>query len=213
MKYLHWLPKSQNYFQISLPKFLINFFLIPFYIQISLRVLIIKNFAAVLELRSELDARMFCVDETDINRPDVVTLPQVLASLPSDPLEEKVAGYNDPIFYIYTSGTTGSETVAFLSLSSSELFFCQVFLRQQSSNIPDTCLPAIVFTAWVWRTRTTLCTRCCRCITLLLTSVLEWQSPRGTPPSPGRSSPPPSSGRIVWRSMLRWAGLFWFDQS
>ena len=103
----------------------------------------------MLELRSELDARMFCVDETDINRPDVVTLPQVLASLPSDPLEEKVAGYNDPIFYIYTSGTTGSETVAFLSLSSSELFFCQVFLRQQSSNIPDTCLPAIVFTAWV----------------------------------------------------------------
>ena len=79
------------------------------------------NSAAVLELRSELDARMFCVDQTDLNHSDVITLPQVLASLPSDPLEEKVAGYNDPIFYIYTSGTTGSETVVILSLSSSQL--------------------------------------------------------------------------------------------
>ena len=67
------------------------------------------------ELRSELDARMFCVDQMDLNQPDVITLPQVLASLPADPLEEKVAGYNDPIFYIYTSGTTGSK--AFPSLS------------------------------------------------------------------------------------------------
>ena len=60
---------------------------------------------------------MFCVDQIDLNQPDVITLPHVLASLPSDPLEEKVAGYNDPIFYIYTSGTTGTKTVVILSLS------------------------------------------------------------------------------------------------
>ena len=100
------------------------------------------------ELRSELDARMFCVDQIDLNRPDVIILPQVLASLPSDPLEEKVAGYNDPIFYIYTSGTTGSKAVLILSFLVT-IVGCQVFRRQQSSNIPDTCLPAIVFTAWV----------------------------------------------------------------
>ena len=104
----------------------------------------------MLELRSELDARMFCVDQTDLNRPDVITLPQVLASFPSEPLEEKVAGYNDPIFYIYTSGTTGSETVVILSLSPIiTIVGWQVFLRQQLSNIPGTCLPAIVSTAWV----------------------------------------------------------------
>ena len=102
----------------------------------------------MLELRSELDARMFCVDQTNLNRPDVITLPNVLASLPSDPLEEKVAGYNDPIFYIYTSGTTGSQTVVILSLLIIISAF-QVFPRLQSSNIPDTCLPVIVFTAWV----------------------------------------------------------------
>jgi len=71
----------------------------------------------VFELKSELDARMFCVDQTDFNRPDVITLPQVLASLPSDPLEEKVAGYNDPIFYIYTSGTTGLPKAAIIKHS------------------------------------------------------------------------------------------------
>ena len=72
----------------------------------------------MFELRAQLDARLFCVDQTEVTRSDVITLPQVLASLPSEPLEEKVAGYNDPIFYIYTSGTTGSQTLVILSLSS-----------------------------------------------------------------------------------------------
>ena len=30
-----------------------------------------------------------------------------VASLPTSPVEEKVAEYNDSLFYIYTSGTTG----------------------------------------------------------------------------------------------------------
>ena len=32
-----------------------------------------------------------------------------IASLPATPVEEKVAEYNDSLFYIYTSGTTGEQ--------------------------------------------------------------------------------------------------------
>ena len=86
----------------------------------------------MFELRAQLDARLFCVDQTEVTRSDVITLPQVLASLPSEPLEEKVAGYNDPIFYIYTSGTTGRQTLVILSLSSSQLLL--VPRSSQGSN-------------------------------------------------------------------------------
>lgn len=32
-----------------------------------------------------------------------------IASLPTTPVEEKVAEYSDSLFYIYTSGTTGEK--------------------------------------------------------------------------------------------------------
>ena len=70
------------------------------------KLLTLSSLLAVLDLRAHLDVRMFCVDRT-VTSPDVVTLPQVLASQPTEPVTEKCTGYNDPIFYIYTSGTTG----------------------------------------------------------------------------------------------------------
>ena len=43
---------------------------------------------------------------------EVTSLPSVLAAVSTEPLTEKFAGYNDPIFYIYTSGTTGMPKAA-----------------------------------------------------------------------------------------------------
>ena len=39
--------------------------------------------------------------------------------MPTEPLTEKFAGYNDPIFYIYTSGTTGMPKVELQDLDLS----------------------------------------------------------------------------------------------
>ena len=46
---------------------------------------------------------------------EVTSLPSVLAAVSTEPLTEKFAGYNDPIFYIYTSGTTGMPKVTYTS--------------------------------------------------------------------------------------------------
>ena len=51
----------------------------------------------------------------------MTSLPSVLAAVSTEPLTEKFAGYNDPIFYIYTSGTTGMPKVTYKTLGSSYL--------------------------------------------------------------------------------------------
>ena len=60
----------------------------------------------MLEVRNKIRVPLLSADEF-IDAADVTILPHVLKSMSSEPLTEKCAGYNDPIFYIYTSGTTG----------------------------------------------------------------------------------------------------------
>ena len=67
------------------------------------------NFAAVFEVRDKINVPLLCADKSIIDD-QVTILPSVLEKYSGEPLTEKYAGYNDPIFYIYTSGTTGRIT-------------------------------------------------------------------------------------------------------
>ena len=60
----------------------------------------------MFEIRDKISVPLLSADKF-IDAKDVTILPHVLKSMSSEPLKEKCAGYNDPIFYIYTSGTTG----------------------------------------------------------------------------------------------------------
>ena len=70
-------------------------------------------FSAVLELRDKISVPLLCADtelpgvKEEMKTKDITFLPPILATMSSEQLTEKYAGYNDPIFYIYTSGTTG----------------------------------------------------------------------------------------------------------
>ena len=67
----------------------------------------------MLELRDKISVPLLCADtelpgvKEEMKTKDITFLPPILATMSSEQLTEKYAGYNDPIFYIYTSGTTG----------------------------------------------------------------------------------------------------------
>jgi len=71
---------------------------------------------AVLEVRNKISVPLLSADEF-MDAADVTILPHVLKSISCEPLTEKCAGYNDPIFYIYTSGTTGMPKAAIIKHS------------------------------------------------------------------------------------------------
>ena len=55
-----------------------------------------------------VDLQKLCVvDDEDVLMVMMTLAFSDIASLPATPVEEKVAEYNDSLFYIYTSGTTG----------------------------------------------------------------------------------------------------------
>ena len=61
-------------------------------------------------MRNRINVPLLCADKTIIDD-QVTILPSVLEKFSGEPLTEKYAGYNDPIFYIYTSGTTGTLSI------------------------------------------------------------------------------------------------------
>jgi len=83
---------------------------------------------AVEAVKSELDpsVSLFCVDPQPPTW--LKSLPEELSPVSSSPLEEKLAGYNDVLFYIYTSGTTGLPKAALIKhsryLFASYCLFC-----------------------------------------------------------------------------------------
>ena len=70
-----------------------------------------------------------------------------IALLPTTPVEEKVAEYNDSLFYIYTSGTTGEQNDDDGDDGVDDAY-AQVCRKQRLSLTPVTCLPPIVSFAW-----------------------------------------------------------------
>jgi len=89
---------------------------------------------AVLELRDKISVPLLCADtelpgvKEEMKTKEITFLPPILATMSSEQLTEKYAGYNDPIFYIYTSGTTGLPKAAIIKhsryLFASYCLFC-----------------------------------------------------------------------------------------
>jgi len=81
---------------------------------------------AVLDIQQNIDAQLYCCD--DRKQSDVKNLPFEIKSFEKNPLQEKLAGYDDALFYIYTSGTTGLPKPAIIKhsryLFASYCLFC-----------------------------------------------------------------------------------------
>jgi len=88
---------------------------------------------AVLELKSKLEAPLYCCDIQESS--DVFNLPDEIRSLSKEPLTEKLAGYDSALFYIYTSGTTGLPKPAIIKhsryLFASYCLFCMGIVSER----------------------------------------------------------------------------------